>query len=94
MSCFILFYLIDRNLRYKGAYALKKEIKIKDDYITLGQLLKVADLISSGGESKFFIQQHRIYHNGMIETRRGKKIYSGDSIFIDQKGTIVVVKSS
>lgn len=54
-----------------------KEIKLKTEYITLGQLLKIVDLISSGGEAKFFLAEHadQIFVNGELENRRGKKLY-------------------
>ncbi len=54
-----------------------KEIKLKTEYITLGQLLKITDLISSGGEAKYFLQENegKILVNGELENRRGKKLY-------------------
>lgn len=56
------------------------EIKIKDEFIKLGQLLKLAGLVSSGVESKIVIQEGEVLYNGEIETRRGKKVYPGDSV--------------
>ena len=65
--------------------AIIKEIKITGDYITLGQLLKIEDLVSSGGETKFFLSQHDIKVNGEKEDRRGRKLYAGDLIEIEDK---------
>lgn len=55
-------------------------IKIKDDNIKLGQLIKLAGLVDSGVEAKYAIQNSLVYVNNQIETRRGRKIVSGDII--------------
>lgn len=57
-----------------------KEIKIKDEYIKLGQALKAAGLVSSGLEAKIVIQDGEVYVNGEIETRRGKKLFGGEMV--------------
>ncbi len=61
-----------------------KKIKIKTEYITLGQFLKFANLIGSGGETKFFLQENEILVNDENENRRGKKLRDNDSILIDE----------
>lgn len=58
-------------------------IYIKGEYITLGQLLKFLNLVSTGGEEKIFVTTHDITYNGEIENRRGKKLRPGDVITID-----------
>jgi len=58
-------------------------IPITGEYITLAQLLKKLNYIASGGESRFFLQTHNILVNGVPEQRRGRKLYTGDSISID-----------
>lgn len=55
-------------------------LKIKTEYITLQQLLKIEDIISSGGESKYFLANNEVYVNGELENRRGKKLYPGDIV--------------
>ena len=55
-------------------------IKIKDDFIKLGQLIKLAGLVDSGVEAKYAIRNSLVYVNNQIETRRGRKIVSGDII--------------
>ena len=55
-------------------------IKIKDDFIKLGQLIKLAGLVDSGVEAKYAIQNSLVYVNGEIDIRRGKKIVPGDVI--------------
>ncbi len=65
--------------------ALIKNIKIESDYITLGQFLKVADIISSGGEAKAFLSANRVLVNGEKDDRRGRKLYKDDIVEIDRK---------
>ena len=55
-------------------------IKIDTEFITLGQLLKMTDWISSGGEAKFAVKELKIQVNGESENRRGRKLYDGDVV--------------
>lgn len=50
-------------------------IQISDDYIKLGQALKLANLVSSGVEAKIVIQDGLVKVNGEVDTRRGRKLY-------------------
>ena len=59
-----------------------KEIKIDSEFITLGQFLKFADVISTGGEAKAFLSQNDVYINGELDVRRGRKLRPGDHITI------------
>lgn len=56
------------------------EISISEEYITLQNLLKFANLVSSGGEAKIVIQQEEVRVNGEICTMRGKKIRKGNKV--------------
>jgi ribosome-associated protein len=47
---------------------------------TLGQALKVASLVGSGGEAKVLIQAGEVLVNGEVETRRGRKLEEGDMV--------------
>ena len=47
---------------------------------TLGQALKAADLVGSGGEAKVLIQAGEVIVNGEVETRRGRKLEEGDVV--------------
>ena len=58
-------------------------IKIRDEYIKLGQALKLAGLVDSGVDAKIEIQDGNVKVNGEIELQRGKKIYVGDVIEFD-----------
>ena len=68
------------------------EITIRDgeEFIKLGQALKKAGLVSSGVDAKMIIQDGLVKVNGEVDTRRGKKLYSGDSFEYD--GQLVTVK--
>lgn len=55
-------------------------IKLKSEYIKLGQALKAAGCVNSGVESKIFIKEGQVAVNGEIEYQRGKKLYDGDTV--------------
>ena len=59
------------------------EIKLRDEYIKLGQALKAAGLVGSGVESKIMIQDGLVKVNGETEYQRGKKLYDGDIVFFN-----------
>lgn len=61
------------------------EVKIKDEYITLSQLLKNLDYIQSGGQAKFYLAENPVLLNGETENRRGKKLYPGDVVVIENE---------
>ena len=62
--------------------AIIKKVEIKEDYITLGQFLKIVDLISSGGEAKAFLSMNTVLVNHEMDNRRGRKLYKDDLIEI------------
>jgi ribosome-associated protein len=55
-----------------------REVEIRGDTIRLGQLLKVAGVVDSGGEAKTLIADGRVSVNGEVETRRGRQLHAGD----------------
>ena len=55
-------------------------IKLKDEYIKLGQALKAASLVEDGVEAKLAIQDGPVKVNGEVDTRRGRKLYPGDLV--------------
>ena len=55
-------------------------IKLRDDYIKLGQAIKAANLVGSGVEAKFVIQDGLVKVNGQVELQRGKKLVDGDIV--------------
>ncbi|MBA2441320.1 MAG: RNA-binding S4 domain-containing protein [Rubrobacter sp.] len=50
---------------------------------TLGQALKLADLVDTGGEAKVLVQAGDVSVNGEMETRRGRKLEAGDVIEVE-----------
>ncbi|QUH29366.1 RNA-binding S4 domain-containing protein [Vallitalea guaymasensis] len=68
-----------------------EEIKIKDEYIKLGQLLKLAGAADSGVHAKILIIDGEVTVNGEVETRRGKKIHSQDIVSVAGYGEIKVI---
>lgn len=65
-------------------------LKLRDDFIKLGQALKAAGLVDSGVEAKFIIQDGLVKVNGEVDTRRGRKLYGGD--IVDYKGKQIKIE--
>lgn len=60
-------------------------LKIRDDFIKLGQALKLANLVESGIDAKFVIQDGLVKVNGQTELQRGKKLHDGDTFSFDNR---------
>ena len=58
-------------------------IKLREEYIKLGQALKAVGLCESGVDAKFAIQDGLVKVNGNVEIQRGKKLYEGDIFEFD-----------
>ncbi len=58
-------------------------IHLRDEFIKLGQALKLAGLAESGLDAKEMIQEGLVKVNGEVETRRGRKLYPGDTVSYD-----------
>ncbi len=71
-----------------------KAIAIRDAYITLGQFLKLADCISTGGEAKFFLKEAVVKINGEPDNRRGRKLQPGDQVEVEGCGSFEVRQKS
>ena len=61
------------------------KIQIKDEYIKLGQALKLAGYVDSGLDAKIVIQDGLVKVNGEVDTRRGKKQVPGDVVSFEDK---------
>ncbi|WP_433383350.1 RNA-binding S4 domain-containing protein [Actinoplanes sp. CA-142083] len=59
---------------------LMRDVAIDGDMIRLGQFLKLADLIETGGEGKVLIASGDVTVNGEIDTRRGRQLHRGDVV--------------
>lgn len=58
-------------------------IKLREEFIKLGQALKAAGLVESGVEAKEVIQEGLVMVNGEVDKRRGRKLYAGDQVVFD-----------
>ena len=58
-------------------------IKLRDEFIKLGQALKAAGFVESGVEAKDVIQEGLVTVNGEVDIRRGRKLYDGDIVNFD-----------
>jgi ribosome-associated protein len=70
-----------------------RKIAIDTPTIQLGQLLKKADIIATGGQAKHFLLEVAVKVNGERETRRGRKLVPGDTVEIPGQEPIRVVHS-
>lgn len=66
------------------------EIRIKDEFIKLGQALKLAGLVDDGVQAKMVIQDGQVKVNGEVDDRRGRKVYVGDTISFDGEEVHVI----
>ena len=64
-------------------------IEIHTEYIELQQLLKIINLISSGGQAKQFLNEYDVLVDDIKETRRGRKIYNGMKVKVDKKTYLI-----
>lgn len=67
-----------------------EQIQIRDDFIKLGQALKLAGLVESGVDAKYAIQDGHVKVNGVTEYQRGKKLYAGDVFSYDGQDVEVI----
>lgn len=63
--------------------------EITTDYIKLDSFLKMANLVSSGGEAKEMIIEGLVRVNGQQELRRGRKLYPGDRVTLGSREFVV-----
>ena len=56
------------------------KVIIRDDFIKLGQAMKLAGMVGSGVDAKMLIQDGQVEVNGEVEYQRGKKLHEGDVI--------------
>ena len=58
------------------------EFHAKDGMIRLGQLLKAAGLVDSGGDAKLLLASQEVRVNGELEARRGRQLVPGDEVHV------------
>ena len=73
---------------------MDKKVFLRDDeeYMTLNVLLKITDTIQTGGMAKIYLAENYVLVNGEKENRRGRKLYEGDKVIIENKSYIIARK--
>ena len=66
------------------------EIKLREEFIKLGQAIKAAGLVEDGVEAKYVIQEGLVKVNQEVETRRGRKLVEGDVVSFDDNEIRIV----
>lgn len=66
-------------------------IHLREEFIKLGQALKAANLVESGVDAKFVIQDGEVKVNGQVEVQRGKKLYAGD--VVEYNGSTIKIEN-
>ena len=67
-------------------------IQIRDEFIKLGQAMKLAGLVESGVMAKEVITSGEVKVNGETDLRRGRKLYHGDSVEWKGKKFVIAAK--
>lgn len=62
----------------------RHQVPLRSDSITLGQLLKLVGIIPTGGAARAFLATTQVCVNGQRETRRGRKLYPGDTVAVGE----------
>ena len=73
---------------------MTKIVLIEDDFITLGRFLKHVDIISTGGQAKWYLQEYVVFVDGEPENRRGKKLFPGTQIEVPGEGFFIIKQGS
>jgi ribosome-associated protein len=63
---------------------MKRDVRIRGETISLGQLLKLEGMIDAGGEAKAFLSTVPVWVNGEREARRGRKLHVEDIVQVDE----------
>ena len=67
-----------------------EEVKIRDEFIKLGQAMKLGGLVGSGVDAKMVIQDGQVEVNGVTELQRGKKLHNGDIVTFNGESIKIV----
>lgn len=60
-----------------------------EETIRLDQFLKLADVVSTGGQAKILIRGEEVLVNGDVETRRGRKLRDGDTVTVNGEDYVI-----
>ena len=78
----------------QNIFTIKSSMKIRDGTIKLNQFLKLMGIVPTGGQAKLMIQGGEVLVNGMVETRRGKRLLPGDQVIVAGKTFVVDLDNS
>lgn len=70
-----------------------RELEISEEPIELYKILKLENMVDSGGEAKYVISEGQVIVNGKVETRKRKKIFSGDVVEFGKEKIRIQVRS-
>lgn len=73
-------------------WTLKQQVILNTEFMTLGQMLKEATVIGSGGQAKWYLAENTVLVDGEPENRRGRKLYPGMMVEVPEVGTFFMVK--
>ena len=59
-----------------------RDVPIRGEMIRLGELLKLAGVVGTGGEAKLLLASTEVRVNGELESRRGRKLHAGDEVLV------------
>ena len=75
-----------------GKNSTSNKVAIVTEYITLGRLLKFADIVDGGGAAKFYLAENKVLVNGEEDNRRGRKLRPGDVIELKEGRYEIIAK--
>lgn len=82
-------YIVYNTFQELFMSQIKIKIHADQEYIELGNLLKVAGIIDTGGYAKVFLKENEVYVNGERDDRRGRKLRHGDVVKVNKQEIIV-----
>ena len=59
-----------------------RDVPIRGEMIRLGELLKLAGVVGTGGEAKLLLASTEVRVNGELESRRGRQLHPGDEVLV------------
>lgn len=70
---------------------MEEKVLLNEDkeYITLNEFLKLVNIISTGGQAKWYLQENKVFVDGVLENRRGRKLYPG--MKVEASGAIYLI---
>ena len=68
-----------------------RDVAIRGEMIRLGELLKLAGVVGTGGEAKLLLASTEVRVNGELESRRGRQLRAGDEVLVGDEALRVAV---